>query len=583
MTQELAAWFTELKQPFDIPDFEPDIDDKDNAKHTELREIDAVNSGLVRKSILRASDDRNTPGDGSLVYVHYSVATTAGRIVQSTRLEEGGSGLPLAFVIGSGRRVPRGWEIALLDSHVGEVFQLVLHPKFGYGHADCQLPPPAGLPAGEDTLFIMQLMQCYSKADVTVLPDHGGIIKRNLTRGAIWESPRPPFEVSVGVKARLPAPDGQLGRSYFETPEDEHLHFTMGSTHVPPAVQCGLQTMCLGDTAVLTCRRDAACAPASPDASQGPTLMPPPPSSAADVEIQLTLHSMVQVRDITGDGKVVKRRIRDGRGEFPVDCPIEDSAVRVHFRVMDAKSGREVYDTRQGDAAAAPLEFQTGMASVPEGLDIAVRLMTNGELASVTAEAEYAYDGRSDRPEGLAEGAAVVWEVELVDFDRTVHATDLSGRELLQRGLQLKSQGNTTFKQGLNRHAVTKWQKALKCLNQIFNLGDDSELAQEVSALKASLCINLALEAQRREDFTEALKWAANALKEDPDHPKALYRRASVRAILNDCQLAEQDFRRVAEIDPSLKPDVERNIARMNTKASAADRRQAKQWRGSMR
>jgi hypothetical protein len=39
------------------------------------------------------------------------------------------------------------------------------------------------------------------------------------------------------------------------------------------------------------------------------------------------------------------------------------------------------------------------MASVPEGLDIAVRLMTNGELASVTAEAEYAYDGRSDRPE----------------------------------------------------------------------------------------------------------------------------------------------------------------------------------------
>jgi hypothetical protein len=37
MTQELAAWFTELKQPFDIPDFEPDIDDKDKAKHTELR------------------------------------------------------------------------------------------------------------------------------------------------------------------------------------------------------------------------------------------------------------------------------------------------------------------------------------------------------------------------------------------------------------------------------------------------------------------------------------------------------------------------------------------------------------------
>ena len=43
-----------------------------------------------------------------------------------------------------------------------------------------------------------------------------------------------------------------------------------------------------------------------------------------------------QVRDMTGDGKVMKRRLRDGRGEFPVDCPIEDSTVRVHFRCATA-------------------------------------------------------------------------------------------------------------------------------------------------------------------------------------------------------------------------------------------------------
>lgn len=35
---------------------------------------------------------------------------------------------------------------------------------------------------------------------------------------------------------------------------------------------------------------------------------------------------------MAGDGKVVKRRIKDGRGEFPIDCPIEDSSVRVHYR-----------------------------------------------------------------------------------------------------------------------------------------------------------------------------------------------------------------------------------------------------------
>lgn len=50
------------------------------------------------------------------------------------------------------------------DARVGEVFQLVLHPKFGYGHVECQLPRPAGLQAGDEALFLMQLMQCYPKA-----------------------------------------------------------------------------------------------------------------------------------------------------------------------------------------------------------------------------------------------------------------------------------------------------------------------------------------------------------------------------------------------------------------------------------
>lgn len=584
LMEEVETWFAELRQPLDIPDCEPDIDDKDKAKDKELREIDAVNSGLVRKHVLRASASEVVPEDGGLVYIHYSVATVSGDIVQSTRLEEGGDGLPLAFVIGGGCRVPRGWEIALLDARVGEVFQLVLHPKFGYGHTECQLSRPSGLPAGEETLFLIQLMQCYPKADITVLPEHGGILKRSVKRGAVWESPRSPFEVTVGVRARLPAPDASLGRTYFETPADNPLQFTMGSSAVPPAVQSGLQSMCRGDTAVLTCQREAACASASADnASAADALLPLPPSSAATVELELTLHSMIQVRDMTGDGKVVKRRIRDGRGEFPVDCPVEDSTVRVHYRVLDVESGHALLDTREGNDATPPLEFQTGMASLPEGLDMAVRLMTPGELASVRAEALYAYDGRHDRPQGLAEGAAVVWEVELFTFDRTAHATRLSGRELLQRGLQLKTQGNIVFKQGMNRHAEAKWLKALKMLNQVFDLGNDDDLTRDVASGKASICVNLALAAQHRDEFSEALKWANKALKEAPNHPKALYRRASVHAVLNNHQEAHQDFRRVAEIDPALKAEVEREIARMNAKAAASDRRQAKQWRGSIR
>ncbi len=39
----------------------------------------------------------------------------------------------------------------------------------------------------------------------------------------------------------------------------------------------------------------------------------------------------IQVRDLTGTGDITKRRIKEGVGEFPVDCPLEDCAVRVHY------------------------------------------------------------------------------------------------------------------------------------------------------------------------------------------------------------------------------------------------------------
>ena len=38
---------------------------------------------------------------------------------------------------------------------------------------------------------------------------------------------------------------------------------------------------------------------------------------------------------------------------------------------------------------------------MPEGLDMAVRLMTPGELASIHAHPPYAYGSRADRPQVL--------------------------------------------------------------------------------------------------------------------------------------------------------------------------------------
>ena len=58
-----------------------------------------------------------------------------------------------------------------------------------------------------------------------------------------------------------------------------------------------------------------------------------------------------------------------------------------------------LYDTRGPDGAAPAREFYTGMDAVPEAVDMAVRLMTPGELSLVRSSARFAYDRRNDRPE----------------------------------------------------------------------------------------------------------------------------------------------------------------------------------------
>lgn len=35
---------------------------------------------------------------------------------------------------------------------------------------------------------------------------------------------------------------------------------------------------------------------------------------------------------MTGNKEVMKRRLQEGRGQFPMDCPITDSKVSIHFR-----------------------------------------------------------------------------------------------------------------------------------------------------------------------------------------------------------------------------------------------------------
>lgn len=73
----------------------------------------------------------------------------------------------------------------------------------------------------------------------------------------------------------------------------------------------------------------------------------------------------MQVRDVTGTGEVLKKRVREGTGEFPVDCPLHDTTLRLHYRTRAAAGGKAepgpwAYDSRAATPDGQPLEVDSG-------------------------------------------------------------------------------------------------------------------------------------------------------------------------------------------------------------------------------
>ena len=90
--------------------------------------------------------------------------------------------------------------------------------------------------------------------------------------------------------------------------------------------------MLVGETAIIRCFGEKALEVGS--------VVKGAPETAATVEYTVSLLSKMHIRDMFGDGEVIKRRYFEGEGEFPIDCPIEDCTVRVHW-IGRLKDGTE--------------------------------------------------------------------------------------------------------------------------------------------------------------------------------------------------------------------------------------------------
>lgn len=512
--------------------------------------------GTLMKAEMRPGGGDARPSDGDQVIYHCTIRTLDGVVVESTRLEYGGKGTPIRQVLGKSKML-LGLLEGLPTMLKGEVAMFKMKPEMHYGEVDCPVSPPSSFPQEDELHFEIEMID-FSK--VKVVGDDFGVIKKVVNEGLGWESPREPYE----VKARISAKTGN-GKVILSHTEEPYC-FTFGKSEVPKGLEMGMGTMAREEKAVIYVTNEYLTE--SPLMSLIEDL--------DEVHFEVELVHFTQVRDMLGDGRLIKRRLRDGKGEFPMDCPLHDSLLRVHYKGMLLNEEKVFYDTRV-DNDGQPLEFSSGEGLVPEGFEMCVRLMLPGEIALVTCPPDYAYD-KFQRPANVPEGAHIQWEIELLGFEMPKDWTGMDFPSIMGEAEKIRNTGNRLFKEGKFELSKAKYEKVLREFNHV-NPQDDEE-GKVFADTRNLLNLNLAACYLKLGECKKSIEYCNKVLDINPAHAKALYRRGMAYMTDGDFEEAKNDFEKMMKVDKSSEPDATAALQKLKQKKQEFEKKARKQFKG---
>ncbi|XP_037497494.1 peptidyl-prolyl cis-trans isomerase PASTICCINO1 isoform X2 [Jatropha curcas] len=434
-----------------------------------------------------------------------------------------------------------------------------MKPDMHYGEADCPVSPPSSFPKESELHYEIEMID-FSK--VKVVTEDLGVIKKVINEGQGWESPREPYEVQIRVLAKT-----GNGKVILSQMQGEPYFFTIGKSEVPKGLELGLGSMTREEKAVIYVTNQ--------HLTESPLM--PVLEGFDEVHFEVELVHFTQVRDMLGDGRLIKRRLRDGRGEFPMDCPLHDSLLRVHYKGMLLNEEKQIfYDTRV-DNDGQPLEFSSGEGLVPEGFEMCVRLMLPGEIALVTCPPDYAYD-KFQRPANVPEGAHIQWEIELLGFEMPKDWTGMDFPTIMGEAEKIRNTGNRLFKEGKFELAKAKYEKVLREFNHV-NPQDDEE-GKVFADTRNLLNLNLAACYLKMGECKKSIEYCNKVVDANPAHVKGLYRRGMAYMANGDFEEARSDFEMMMKVDKSSEPDATAALQKLKQKKQEVEKKARKQFKG---
>uniref|UniRef100_A0A0E0KE38 peptidylprolyl isomerase n=1 Tax=Oryza punctata TaxID=4537 RepID=A0A0E0KE38_ORYPU len=543
----------------DAGDLPPPPAKKSPAEEEAEKRRKKLTPGSLMKGLIRSGGGDATPAEGDQVIVHCTTRTMDGIIVNSTRREHGGKGVPHRFVLGKSKMI-LGFAEGFPTMLKGEIAMFKMKPQIHYAEEDCPVTAPDGFPKDDELQFEIEMLDFFK---AKIVADDLGVVKKIIDEGKGWETPREPYEVTARITART----GD-GKELLPSKEEPYF-FTIGKSEVPKGLEMGIGSMAREEKAIIY---------VSSAYLTNSSLMPQL-EGLEEVRFEVELVQFVQVRDMLGDGRLIKRRVVDGKGEFPMDCPLHDSLLRVHYKGMLLDEPKSIfYDTRV-DNHGEPLEFCSGEGLVPEGFEMCVRLMLPGEKSIVTCPPDFAYDKFPRLPANVPEGAHVQWEIELLGFEMPkVDWTGFTFQEIMDDAEKIKTTGNRLFKEGKFELAKAKYEKVLREYNHVHPQDDDE--GKIFANSRSSLHLNVAACYQKMGEYRKSIDTCNKVLEANPVHVKALYRRGMSYMLLGDFDDAKKDFEKMIAVDKSSEPDATAGLNKLKQTIQETEKKARKQFKG---
>ena len=270
-------------------------------------------------------------------------------------------------------------------------------------------------------------------------------------------------------------------------------------------------------------------------------------STATSSVVQEEESKEVDLIQLTKDGGVLKKIIKEGDGERPS----KGDAVKVHYRGT-------LLDGTEFDCSykRGPLDFKVGTGMVIKGWDLGILSMKVGEKATLTIKSEYGYGSKGSPPK-IPGGATLVFDVELVSVgakdeengeDDDEDEEELSDEQKLENAKKHKEEGNGFFKSGNLMEALAKYREAVMEIEDI----DETEKPEVKEALKL-LNLNIATVTKKMEKWPEVVKATSKALEYEKDNVKALFFRGVANRHLKEFTLATEDLKAAIKLNPNDK------------------------------